>query len=581
MKKRWMAMLLTAGLCAASLAGCGSGNEGSGSSGAGNGDAGRGSEAGSTGQAVGSVEPGDYSEHLTITAWKMADDGKGYYSDYSENPVVLYLNEKFNVTLDFQEPPSGSEPDQFALMMMGDYTDVFSTEYAQDTMGTLYEDGIIQDLAPYLERYAPNYLAWIQSTETARKTAYDEEGHVFVVPNTADEGQTMWGGLMYRRDILETMTGGNVAFPSGGDEPTTVEDWDYMLGLMKGYFDAADMVDSACLIIPYQGYFPTSEILNGFGTSGVLFLKDGKVEYGPVTEEFYNYLVKMKEWYEKGYVYQDFASRVDDLLFMPNTALTFGGAAGVWFGLGSVQLFDKMSMPEYGLEVDVHAIASPVDEAHNASPAGALGIIQANEEVGLCVGGWAVSTACDEAKLIRWLEICDYLFTEEGQMVKTFGLTAEQAEGNVVYEAMGLADGMYHVEGDKIVFNPIVDPFTGEATIDQAIARGMRLPGLHCYSKYNVLDAENMRAASATWLSGGYQNCYPSGALLPVNQTLDFNAKNTAITDYVNSMVPKFIMGTEELTEESFAAYVEQINSLGLQECISMKQAAYDEYMAK
>ena len=40
-------------------------------------------------------------------------------------------------------------------------------------------------------------------------------------------------------------------------------------------------------------------------------------------------------------------------------------------------------------------------------------------------------------------------------------------------------------------------------------------------------------------------------------------------------------MGTEELTEESFAAYVAQMNEYGVEEAVKMYQAAYDRYMSR
>ena len=43
----------------------------------------------------------DLSKHVTVTLWLFPDDYT-YYSNYSDNPVVQYLNEKFNMTLDFQ-----------------------------------------------------------------------------------------------------------------------------------------------------------------------------------------------------------------------------------------------------------------------------------------------------------------------------------------------------------------------------------------------------------------------------------------------------------------------------------------------
>jgi hypothetical protein len=91
------------------------------------------------------------------------------------------------------------------------------------------------------------------------------------------------------------MTGGNLAFPSGNAEPTTIEDWDYMLPLMKQYFESAGLVDYACLIIPATGYFANGALLEGYGIGGTDYVdQDGKVQYGIAQDKFYDYLVKIK-----------------------------------------------------------------------------------------------------------------------------------------------------------------------------------------------------------------------------------------------------------------------------------------------
>ncbi|MDD2649339.1 MAG: hypothetical protein PHI27_00320 [Eubacteriales bacterium] len=51
--------------------------------------------------------------------------------------------------------------------------------------------------------------------------------------------------------------------------------------------------------------------------------------------------------------------------------------------------------------------------------------------------------------------------------------------------------------------------------------------------------------------------------------------------DYQNSVIVKFIMGTEELNEETYAAYVAQMNQYGVEDSIRIKQAIYDRFMGK
>ena len=161
----------------------------------------------------------------------------------------------------------------------GEYTDFFEITYSQDNTSVLYEDGVIRDLAPYVEQYMPNFKAFLNDPANADvyNALYDPEGHLFTLPaalRVPDE-VIQWGGMVSRRDIVDTMTGGYVFFPSGNEEPTTVEDWEYMLELMKQYFEAAGFKDYAPLILPSNGMFSTGEMLNGFGAAGDFYVVDG------------------------------------------------------------------------------------------------------------------------------------------------------------------------------------------------------------------------------------------------------------------------------------------------------------------
>lgn len=582
MKKKGIALLLTAALTASMLTGCGSGQN-QGEEGKSQEAGGKTQESGTETQASSEAPADDLSQARTFSAWLFPDDYK-YYSGYGENPVVKYLCEKFNTTIEFQQPPMGSEQDQFNLMMgTGEYTDVMEVTYSQDSVSNLYQDGVIVDLAPYIDLYMPNYKEFLQKPENEDiyKAMYDENGHSFSISAmTCDEPSLLWGGLVYRRDILETMTGGNVAFPSGKEEPVTVEDWEYMLELMNQYFQAAGLADYACLILPYQGYFGTSELLNGFGTCASFMVKDDKVVFGPTSQEFYNYLVKMHEWYEKGWIYKDFASRTNDLFFLPNTALTYGGAAGVWFGMSS-QVDDQLSMPEYNLIVDVHPMAPPLDTANgqDGSASGTMGLEQGRAHPKN--SSWAVSSTCSEENLIRFLTIADYLYSEEGAKLKTFGLNAEQAANDALYQEKGVEGSYYFDEQGNYHKNELFLPNEEGETLDWNSFTGTRLPGLSLNSYSNSVAKEYEIRSSNVWRTYGADNNFPAAATPTAEENAVLTKDYTNYTDYMNSMIPKFIMGTEELTEETFAAFVKQMNAFGAEECTQIYQDIYDRFNSK
>jgi len=582
MKKKILSLLLTGAMAVSMLAGCGNSEEtnNTGST-----------ETGSTGTSDTSEEElekpvDDLTQSRDITVWLYKDDYKIYYESYDENPAVQYLNDKFNCSISFQQPAKGSESDQFSLMIgTGSYTDVMEISYSTEGVTTLYADGVIQDLAPYLETYAPNFYSFINKEENAdvRKALYDEEGHLFTIPMGVNMEDTLaWGGMVYRRDILETMTGGYVSFPSGNEEPSTVDDMEYMLELYTQYFAAAGFADSAGLILPYTGYLTFGDLLNGFGTAPSFYVEDGTVKYGPVQEGYYNYLVKMNEWYEKGYIYQDFASRTNDVFYVPNTSLTYGGAAGIWYGLTS-QLGDAMSMPEYNLIMEVNAMAAPLDTENGVKEAlGYMGIV--SDRAKMNTNGYVVSSACSEENLIRWLTVCDYLFTEEGGMLRVYGLTADQgADENPIYQKAGIDGGAYTYDGTEFKYNEKLQPSVGELSVEGSSNSfiGARLPGLNINEFEIENSAEEAIAANDIWKTYGSDNNYPQGITFNAEDNNTASTNSSAYSDYLNSMVPKFIMGTEVLNEDTWKAFVKQMNALGVDANTAIYQQYYDNFNAK
>lgn len=526
-------------------------------------------------EAVTEVKEIDYSEPANFSYW-LYSSPNDYYSSYNDNPVVKYLEKKFNMTLDCQQPAVGTETDSLNLMFgTGEYTDMIDVTQYTGSISQLYDDGTIVNIADYLD-YMPNYSKLLED-ENYRKNAYSDDGKILTLgsPNKVDG--LMWGGLVYRRDILETMTGGNVVFPSGNAEPTTIEDWDYMLPLMKQYFDAANMADSAVLILPSSGLFATDDLISSFGTSNSYYNANGTVKFGPIDDAFYSYLKKMNEWYQAGYIYKDFATRTTDPFYLPNTALTYGGAAGIWFGLNG-QLGTALSMPDNGLNVDVRALKNPLDTASGITNAANKLHPKFYESVSKLV----ITKSCKNVE--RLLATIDTMYSDEGGMLKTYGLDKEHGSAeDELYVKYGLTDGVYSIAADgTFSYNALLSNAGGALAGGEAFA-GTRLPGIG----YNVYEVEKNsdvnKEASAIW----YAYDKDSTTLLPasLSRTADEDAAYTSnqsnIDSYVSEMVVKFILGTEELNDTTWAAYKKQLISYGLDDNIAIQQAAYDRYLKR
>ena len=257
-------------------------------------------------------------------------------------------------------------------------------------------------------------------------------------------------------------------------------------------------------------------------------------------------------------------------------ALTYGGAAGVFFG-GYWQLGDKMSMPEYGLNMEIRPASAPVDTEHGLETAFPSLTLLANSGVTSNTGAWCVSTSCSKENMIRFMTWADYLFTEEGGMMKTYGLTGEAAAADPLYQQLGLEKGTYWFDENGEYQH---DPRTVTNEIDPIGLSGARLPGLNIKKYSYALTEQSWLDADKVWCRYGDSGDYPVNAHGTAEEESRLADYYNTYTDYMNSIIVKFIMGTEELNEETFAAYVEQMNRFGIDEATTLKQQIYDRYMS-
>lgn len=83
------------------------------------------------------------------------------------------------------------------------------------------------------------------------------------------------------------------------------------------------------------------------------------------------------------------------------------------------------------------------------------------------------------------------------------------------------------------------------------------------------------------WTKYGNANVYPLSVAFTPEESAKLNPISTNMQDYANGMIAKFIMGKEELTPETFKAYVDRLEALGLSDYLVIRQAAYDRFTAR
>jgi hypothetical protein len=178
----------------------------------------------------------------------------------------------------------------------------------------------------------------------------------------------------------------------------------------------------------------------------------------------------------------------------------------------------------------------------------------------------------------------DYFYSDEGSLVRTIGLRAEQIPpGNTLMAAAEMLDGAWwYDENGEVVINPNIDDVGGH--IERLAVNAGRMPGIYRRDVMNANFTEEAANARALW--GAQDQVTEVHPLPPVLSPTVAEASTLAsneihITDHINQTIAMFIMGTAPLNEETWADFLNQLIDFGLEENRDIWQAAYDRYMRR
>lgn len=574
MKRRWQALTALMAASALVISGCGSSN--------GNG----------TAEGTKEADP----ESLEFT-W-LLDNGVEsiYYDSYNDNPVVKYWQNMewdadgdgtgSKISIDFNTPPAGAESDNFnTLLGTGEYPEIMSMSYSSENAQSLYEEGIVLDLTEYVEKYMPNYQAWMKAHPEQAKYMTND-GKYLILYSLADVPEDPWGGYMYRRDWLvkygtnpETgaaFAGGwnedktewtdDVVFPSGETDPVYISDWEWMLDIFNTALSEQGITDGYAFQLSSQGFLSTGDLNGSFGEPMGNYLdSDGVIQNGVASESARAYMECMNHWYQEGWVNKNFEENVNDMFFMIDTATTYSGKVGCWYGLLS-QIGNAMA-GEGNEDICVYGAAQPINDVYGSDEC------KGKEpncfyQADLVSGGVCITDKAKDKDLATLCTAIDYLYSEEGGLLHTYGLSKEQQEEaqDSFYQENGFDDGVYTVseEDGKTIYH--VDPRRDAENLAIPL-NGMRLAGLCVndnidWGRSNVIQhsVDQMKKYTSTAAVGSTITNQ-----LSADQSSEVATISSNLNTYTAQAVPNFIIGRNDITnDEEWQKYCDDIAEYGV-----------------
>lgn len=485
-------------------------------------------------------------------------DGDNTYTMFMRSAYVDWIKElkwydvaeeRTGIHVDYISGPEEasdvySEVDQ--RVISGDLHDAVMTKLAQTNV--YGPQGVFADLAPYIEKYAPNLQKYIDDNPDYKALVTDKDGHIY--------------GLCKETPIFADLIGYRVDhFKAAGIDPDsiiTIDDFTKALETLKAYYGKDNPnyypLTGRDTAIRFASWFGAASNISSTESNGIYInghYKDGSIDI--MNDGAYKMVETMKKWYDEGLIQPEWV------------AGTFGEAdweAAMLNGNGSV-FYDYYNRAEWFMEnggpdndpnYQMGVLNFIKDD--NGNPQKMTVSMKYNDA---CVT--AINANCSEDKIKTILTFIDYFYSEEGEILANYGVEGESFKDT---------------NGDKEF---IVDYQTEEATP----AGEKRWSFLS--DRFTVCKPVDNEAffkwnapliAEATGRLFTDENLGTSYVLkFTDDQSKEVTNLLASVYDAQMSGIAQFIDGTRELTPDNWVAFQQEMNDLGLSSIEEIQLAAY------
>jgi putative aldouronate transport system substrate-binding protein len=487
---------------------------------------------------------------LNISWWTEQYTLGGLYASAAESPFHSGLAEHIGVTIDWRFPTEGTPASQAFNLMLADNVlpDIIAYGGIMPEADRYIDEGLIMDISPYIEKWAPHYYAYLRENPALDRAAKTDSGKYYGFVFFRED----WGwndtyqGPIIRKDWLDEC---------GLPVPETIGQWENTLRTFKQKYGAVFAAP------PWR--FNDMGIAGAFGAySSVNFKlyvdRNGKIQCTNISPEYKNYLARLNQWWNEGLMDPDFPASTDASL----RTKALNGKIGIAYSALSQLSTWREDAAKAGSTADWIGIPFPTaDDGSISAIFGGYGIIGFPA---------AVSASVPPGKLEAVLRALDYGYSPEGILYWNFGARGlswdYDSEGKIVYTALvtedpaGLATASARYAG-AVGYGTCVQ--TTRLIQLRLVPEGVKANDTWYYTHQDVSAYHTL----------------PPGVSFTAAESARRAELQTALGTYASEMAMKFITGQEPL--RNFNAFTDRINQMGAAELIGLTQDAYGRYIKR
>ncbi|MFS0728114.1 extracellular solute-binding protein [Paenibacillus sp. 1P07SE] len=491
-----------------------------------------------------SGDPG--AAELKLSYWvALPGDSARLMSNYNDSLFYQELEKRTGVSVEFQHPAVGSAPEQFNLLIAsGNLPDVIETNITTYPGGPekAIADRVALPLNDLIESHAPNLKKYLDDNPAITKEISTDSGTIYAFPAIGVGNSNASSGMVLRKDWLDEL---------GLEKPETIDEWTTVLRAFKEQKGASSPLTLTL------GELKDDRLIGAWNMGNRFYLDNGTVKYGPYEPAYKEFLTQMNAWYEEGLLDPDFSTQ-DNQAKDAKITNSHTGAFVAFIGGGIGKYLN--AIPESAPSFDLVATQHPVLDKGNEPTV----FVAAYDYRG---DGSAIITP-DNKNPEATVEWFDYLYSEEGNILKTFGVegtTYEMVDGSPIYT-------------DLITNNP------EGLSVGEAMSKYLRVsapaPGFVGDDRYTQQYYKFDQQKEAVEIFNKYYSNLENTRMPRITHTADeaqeISSIMAEIETYKDEMLLRFVMGVEPL--ENFDRYIAQLQSMRIERVLELSQAALERY---
>lgn len=463
--------------------------------------------------------------------------------DFSVTSAYRGLEAATGCNIDFNMLGEATAEEKTNIMLAsGDMTDFYTGlgSYGNNLTGAIH-DGILFDMAPMLEEYAPDYKALLDSDAELAASATNPDGTISMFVSQAAD--VVEKGILIRQDWLDKL---------GLEAPTNREALEDILHQFQSEMGASmPILMNFGLETGLSGSFNVSYA--GMRSMDYQLTEPNGKEVVAcfASENFIEYLVYLNHLYNDGLITDDFMSTGREYGNWESSY--YSGKCGVWSdGFRELDPANRSNADDPNYMVSPIALTDYDCHVAERSTASMNGML-------------FLTTACEKPELA--MEMINYCYTTDGRHNGLYGM---EGEGYTLTD-----DGKVQLT-ENLTNNP--NWSLNNALLWYGAAQWM--PTCTDMEYYELIGAKESIDGIKYWTDNGGDKAMklPAGVSLSAEANTEFNNLASDVLTLFSEGAVRVVTGA--LDEAGYRALIEDANGMGLARMTELYQEAYDAYLA-